>query len=195
MPENPILEASLSRISTAIKPQSDVIKDFVTTKTFLRGRPFSTKNHEYQDLLMEELVNPNTQFVIYKVSQAGVSEIILRVLAAYCATIPGFSSSIVYPSLEMAREFMRVRFGGIIESSPTLTNLMDPHIDSSTLKRFQNGSIVYALSGSGTSRSTTISRSLTMLIADELQFISMKTLTAMASRQRHQENKATIYFS
>jgi len=117
------------------------------------------------------------------------------VLAAYCATIPGFSSSIVYPSLEMAREFMRVRFGGIIESSPTLSSLMDPHIDSSTLKRFQNGSIVYALSGSGTSRSTTISRSLTMLIADELQFISMKTLTAMASRQRHQENKATIYFS
>jgi hypothetical protein len=192
---NPLLKPSLTRITTAIRPQTDVIKDFVTTKTFLNGRRFSTDGHEYQDLLMEELVDPDVNFVLYKVAQAGASEVIYRILLAYCATIPGFSTALILPSLEQTREVMKVRIDNIISSSPTLREMMDSSADSSALKRMRNGSVIYGLSGSGTSKSTTISRPIRCLVVDEMQFINVNTVTSMAARQRHQLHKATIYFS
>jgi hypothetical protein len=73
--------------------------------------------------------------------------------------------------------------------------MKDRKVDSASLKRLINGSCIFGLSGSGTSKSTTISRPLRCIVADELQYISMKTLSSMAARQRHQEHKSTIYFS
>lgn len=190
-----LLKDSLTRITTAIKPQKQVIKDFVTEKTFLHGRPFTTVGHEYQELLMEELVDPDIEFVLHKVAQAGASEVIYRILLAFSATIPSYSAALVLPSLEHTREVMKTRIASIIDESPTLKTLKDSKVDSSSLKRFMNGSVIYGLSGSGTSKSTTISRPLRTIVADELQYISMKTLSGMASRQRHQLHKSTIYFS
>lgn len=193
--DNPILQQSLTRITTAIRPQKDVIKKFVTEKTSLLGRPFTTLHHEYQDLLLEELVDPDIQFVCHKIAQAGASEIIYRILMAYAATIPGFSAALVMPSLIQTSETFKIRLAGIIDESPTLKALMDKKVDSASLKRLTNGSCIYGLSGSGTSKSTTISRPIRCIVADELQYISMKTLSSMAARQRHQEHKSTIYFS
>ena len=192
---NTILNDSLTRITTAIKPQKEVIKEFVTKKTYLHGRLFNTDDHEYQNLLMEELVNPDIQFVLHKVAQAGASEVIYRVLLAFGATIPSYSAALVLPSLEHTREVMKTRIASIIDESPTLRSLKDSKVDSSSLKRMTNGSVIYGLSGSGTSKSTTISRPLRTIVADELQYISMTTLSGMASRQRHQKHKSTIYFS
>jgi len=192
---NPLLKDSITRITTAIKPQKSVIKDFVINKTFLRGRKFSTAGHEYQNLLMEELVDPDIQFVIYKVAQAGCSEIIYRVLLGYCANSPGYSAALVLPSLTQTSEVMKIRMASIIDESPMLKMMMDKKVDSSAVKKMTNGSVIYGLSGSGTSKSTGITRPLRMIVADELQYISMKTLTNMAARQRHQEHKSSIYFS
>jgi len=192
---NPVLEQSLTRVITAVKPQKDVIATFVTTKTNLNGRPFTTKNHEYQDILMQELTNPDIQFVLHKIAQAGASEIIYRILLGYCATIPGFTTALVLPSLVQTSEVIKLRIAGIISESAALTALKDSKVDSSSVKRFTNGSIVYGLSGSGTSKSTTISRPIRCIVADELQYINMRTLSSMAARQRHQEHKSTIYFS
>ena len=192
---NPILESSIARITTAIKPQRDVISNFVKTKTFLNGRPFTTEGHEYQDLLMEELVNPDVEFVLHKIAQAGASEIIYRILLAYCANIPGFSAALVLPSLEDSREAMKVRVDGIIKESPELMSIRDRAVDSSSTKRFRNNSLIFALSGSGTTKSTVTTRPIRCIVADELQFINMKTLSSMATRQRHQLHKASIYFS
>lgn len=193
--DNQLLKQSLTRITTAIQPQQDVIKDFVTQKTFLHGRPFTTKHHHYQELLMQELVDPDVQFVCYKVAQAGASEVIYRILLAYCANIPGFTTALLLPSLIQTSEVIKLRISGIISESPTLKALINKKIDSSSVKAFVNGSVLYGLSGSGTSKSTTISRPLRCIVADELQYINMKTLSSMSARQRAQEHKSTIYFS
>jgi hypothetical protein len=192
---NPLLKDSLARVTTAIRPQKDVIKDFVLNKTFLRGRKFTTKDHEFQDIIMEELVDPDIQFVCHKVAQAGISELIYRVMLAYCANTPGFSAALVLPSLLQTSEVMKIRMAGIIDESPTLKVLMDKKVDSAAVKKLTNGSVIYGLSGSGTSKSTTITRPIRTIIADELQYISMKTLKNMQARQRHQDHKSSIYFS
>ncbi len=144
---------------------------------------------------MEELVNPDVQFVLHKVAQAGASEVIYRILLSYCATIPGFTTALLLPSLVQTSEVIKLRISGIISESPALKALTDWKVDSAAVKRFTNNSIVYGLSGSGTSKGTTISRPIRCIVADELQYINMKTLSSMAARQRHQTHKSTIYFS
>ena len=192
---NPTLKDSLNRITTAIRPHKDIIRDFVINNTYLNGRKFSTKNHEYQDVILEELTDPDIQFVIHKVAQAGASELIYRVLMAYAATVPGYYAALILPSLAQTSEVIKIRINSIIQESPILSKLRDPNVDSASLKRLKNGSIIYGLSGSGTSKSTVITRPIRTIVVDELARVDMGTVTAMSARQRHQEHKSSIYFS
>lgn len=189
------IEDSINRITTLIKPTKEALRNFVLNKTYLNGRKFSFHNHEYQKIILDLSVEDDVDLVVFKVAQAGVSELIYRIKLARMGLIQGYPAAIILPSLEQVREVMKTRIDTIIAESPSLKELIDKSADSTTLKKFINGSILYALSGSGSSSSTTITRPIRDLVVDELARADMNVVTALASRQRHQLNKTTTYFS
>ena len=171
------------------------VSEFIFKHTYLNAAPFSTKHHEYQDKIIEILSDPDVDFVLSKVAQAGASEVIYRIKLSFAYLTPNYYSALILPSLGQVTEVMKVRIAQIIAEAPLLAHAIDPKIDSASLKRLRNGSVLYALSGSKDSKSTAITRPIRDITVDELARVSMKTVTAMSNRQRHQEHKSTTFFS
>ncbi len=177
------------------KSTKDSIKSFILEETRLNGEPFSLKNHEYQEMVIDLHLDPDVNFVCSKVAQTGISEVIYRIKLAYAYLVPGYFSALILPSLGQVTEVMKTRIASIINESKALREMVDPKIDSASLKRLLNNSILYALSGSGTSKSTAITRPLRDITVDELARVDMKTVTSMTSRQKRQSHKSTSFFS
>ena len=192
---NHIAQGCLDRLRTALTPTAEAIKDFILTKTKLNGRVFTFKNHEYQEKIVDLLADPDIDLVIEKPSQTGISEVIYRVMLARVALIRGFSAAIVFPTRAMSNEVFSTRVNPIIAESPPLQAIRNPDVDSSSVKMFNNNSIIYALGASTTSKSTVINRPIRTIIADELARCDIGVITSMRSRQRHQDHKSSIYFS
>lgn len=188
-------EACLDRIKTALLPDSEGVKQFVMTKTRLNGRPFSLKDHEFQEIILEICSNPDVDLVIQKSSQLGISEVVYRIMLSYMARIPGFSCAIVFPTISMASEVMKTRISRIIEESEELSMMISKDVDSAIVKQFINGSILYCLGASTGSKSTLINRPIRFLVIDELARCDLTIVEGLESRQRHQKNKASIAFS
>lgn len=187
--------SSLSRLRTALQPTAASIKDFVLFETRINDRPFALRHHEYQEKILEEYSRPDIDLVIQKPSQVGVSEVIYRGMLAWSNLIPGFASAIIFPTRAMSNEVMATRVDNIINESNTLRTSISKDVDSSSVKMFRNNSIIYALGASLNSKSTVINRPIRSIIADELARCDRGVVTALRSRQRHQEHKSSVYFS
>ena len=187
--------ACLDRFKTALSTDEEGVKNFVLNKTRLNGKRFSLKNHEYQGFILQLAASPNLDLVIQKPAQLGISEIIYRVLLSYMARIQGFSAALVFPAVKMSNEVMQTRIQQIIDNCEPLKALKNSQIDSSSVKMFLNASILYALGASPQSNNTVINRPIRMIVTDELARCDLGVITALRSRQRHQENKSSIYFS
>lgn len=192
---NHLAAACLDRIKTGLLPDAEGIKKFILERTRLNGRPFSLKNHEYQEKILDIVSNPNIDLVVQKPAQVGVSEIVYRVNLANMSRIPGFSSAIVFPTAKMASEVMQTRISQIISDSEPLQALRSKDVDSATVKMFANGSITYALGASANSSSSNINRPIRNLIVDEFARADLDIVTSLRSRQRHQDYRSSIYFS
>lgn len=192
---NPIAESSFARLQAALRPTKSSIKDFILNKTKLHGRPFSLKGHEYQGKIIELLTNPDIDLVISKPSQTGISEIIYRIILGWMNFISGFSAAVVFPTRAMSNEVFSTRINPIINDCEPLRALKNKDVDSNSVKMFLNDSILYALGASATSKSTVINRPIRTVIADELARCDLGIITALRSRQRHQEHRSSVYFS
>lgn len=190
-----MLEDSISRITTSLKPDKEFIKSFVTQKTFLNGERFSFKGHEYQQFILELLTDPDMKLFITKPSQTGVSEIAYRALLALAARIPGFSMAILLPTATMSMEVMKTRIAPIIKGCTELHDLLSKDVDSATAKMFLNDSILYALGASINSSTTVINRPIRQLVLDEYSRINPDLMSTLASRQKHQAHKPVLAFS
>lgn len=185
----------LDRIKTALLPDAEGVKKFVLEKTKLNTLPFSLKDHEYQQFILEICSNPDIDLVIQKSSQLGISEVVYRIMLSYMARIPGFSCAIVFPTVSMANEVMKTRISRIIDESEELSSLISKDVDSASVKMFTNGSVLYCLGASAGSKSTLINRPIRFLVVDELARCDLTVIEGLESRQRHQKNKASIAFS
>lgn len=192
---NQLAYDSFERIKSALLPDAEGIKKFVLERTRLNSRPFSLKNHEYQEKILDVVSNPNLDLVVMKPSQLGISEVVYRIVMANMARVPGFSSAVVFPTVKMANEVMQTRIAQMIHESPSLRELISKSVDSAAVKMFSNGSIMYALGASAGSTSSNINRPIRCLVVDEFARADLDLVTSLRSRQRHQEYKSSIYFS
>ena len=191
-----ILGDSIGRLSTALMPNSRAIRDFILSKTRLNGRPYSLKNHEYQGIVIDLIANnPDIDLVVQKPSQIGLSEVVYRVMLSKAYNIRGHAAAVVFPSVTQASEIFKTRVDLIIRECPELKALLNHKIDSSFLKMFFNNSVLYALGASVQSKSTVITRPISAIYVDEVARCNPSVITAMRSRQRHQEHKSTVMFS
>ena len=192
---NPIAEGSFSRLQAALRPTKSSLKDFILHKTRLHGRPFTLKGHEYQGKIIELLTDPDIDLVVTKPSQTGISEVIYRITLGWMNYISGFAAAIVFPTRAMSNEVFSTRINPIIADCEPLKAIRNKDVDSNSVKMFLNDSILYALGASTNSKNTVINRPLRTIIADELARCDLGVITALRSRQRHQEHRSSVYFS
>jgi hypothetical protein len=174
----------------AMLTNSFSLANYMLSKTYLKGLPFSFVGHSYQEYITKLVEdNPGSTFVVKKCSQIGISELFNRIVLARMAIKSGTSALVSFPSKIFSQEVLKTRFAGIIQDSPDLSRLQKRDIDSASVKAFHNGSILYALGGNlvgnSSSGGSLLNRPIDTVFVDELDRQNPKVYTGYHSRMTH----------
>ena len=186
-------EAHLNRLDSMVNPSSGdtTIEGWITTKTFIKGKPFSFVDHEYQQFILSLQAQV---LYIQKPSQIGISELQVRWILAFLALHQGVNSIYCLPSAKFSEKFSQTRVTPVIQSSPFLSASLHADLDSAAVKRFMNDSMIFFQGASKSSQA--ISVPCDLLVADELNFMQDPSIvTAFASRLTHSSYALERYFS
>lgn len=182
MIRNPIASAFFERLRDSRESTTGSAKrlsDFITKKTYLHGKPFSFKQHEFQ----KEIIDSASSVVsIIKSSQVGLSEISARACLAILATTSGITSMYCGPTVAWVQLFVKSRIDSVILESPALRDLMRPGADSSRLKILGTSFLHTAGLFGG---NPVISIPVDYLLVDELDFCSEESTRTAESRLSH----------
>lgn len=186
-------EAHLNRLDSMVNPSSGdtTIEGWITSKTFIKGEPFSFVDHEYQQFILS--LKAQVMY-IQKSSQIGISELQVRWVLAFLALHRGVNSIYCLPSAKFSEKFSQTRVTPVIQGSPFLTASLHADLDSAAVKRFMNDSMIFFQGASKASQA--ISVPCDLLVADELNFmLDPSIVTAFASRLTHSSHALERYFS
>lgn len=151
-------------------------------------KPWSFKDHEFQ----YDIVNSkHPQTYIRKASQIGVSEIMVRIVMALLAKIPGRHAIYTLPDAGFARKFAGSRFDPVIAASTRLQKLIDKDLNNNEIKKFAS-SYLY-ISGSQ-KESQSISVPASMLFFDEVAYSNQEVLGTYHSRLGHLKQGEEIVY-
>lgn len=182
------IERHLDRIraATTSKLGRKDLPQWIERNTFLNGRPFSFKGHEYQHRI---LLEDSPEVVIRKSAQTGISEMAMRMALGLVMIMPGtFRIGYTMPTAHFAASYSKTRFNPIIQQSPVLRSAVSADdIDSAETKTFGPGKEIY-FKGAAVGNAA-ISTSLDMLIHDEVSFSSQEVLGDYSSRIIHSPYK------
>ncbi len=191
------IDQTLLRIRLGVSGGRDLsfiprwIEDF-TSHPADPHRPWSFKDHEFQVDIAAAIAEE--QASVMKISQAGVSELAIRMAAAYL--IVKQPTQIIYTlqTSAFANKFCTTRIDPAIAGSPTIKGLLDPNVDNNTLKKL--GSSFLHITGASAGMDP-ISIPATALFHDEVDFSDPDVLTTYQSRLGHQEEGMhhTVRFS
>ena len=189
--EDPMFKRHMGRLRSSLAAHShDTITDFITTHTYMRGKPFSFDGHEYQKKILED---KSQNLVIIKSAQMGISEMSARMALARSVLIDGFSTIYTLPAASAAANFMKTRIDPVIDGSPYLSEMVNNDVDNIAVKRFGKNSYLY-LKGAQVDRQA-ISVPADMLIYDEVDNSDQNVLTLYESRIIHSPYKLTVKLS
>ncbi len=182
----PLAESFFFSLKTRLDPTASTISHYITNKTFLNGKKFSFKGHEYQKFLTTLIEdNPGFTHVWKKPSQIGLSELANRIILSRMALKHGEGVLISFPSKLFSQEVIKTRIADIISESPELKTLQDPNVDSASAKKFTNNSILYGLSGNKGSNSSLLNRPIATVLVDEVDRQHIDVYSGFRSRQTH----------
>lgn len=185
------VEDHLARLEYQIMGTMDIsgIPDFITSQTYIKGAPYSFKDHEFQlKILSDTAVVSNTQ----KCSQIGLTEAQARWGLAALGLIPDFSIIYTFPFSGDAENFAKTRVDQIVEMSPRLNSLKDKYLWNSSIKRIGTGTIYFKGTNSETAA---ISTPADCIISDEIDRSNPDVLEQYESRLTHSEWRLRRNFS
>jgi hypothetical protein len=155
---------------------------WISDNTFIHGKPYSYKNHEYQERILNSTAREiNTR----KCSQVGLSEMSVRKALALCGMIKNFTVIYTLPTATFASTLSKTRISPVISDSPYLKSLVT-ETDNMEVKQLGN-SFLYC-KGSASSNAP-ISIPADMLIHDEIDFSDPLTISQYQSRLTHSTYK------
>lgn len=176
----------LAALKSQLEEESVSYKDFIKKETYLNGRRFSFKGHEYQEYILDVIQdNPGCIFSVSKCSQIGLSEIANRFILARMAIRAGTSALVSFPSITFSQEVFKTRLSSVIRTSPRLNGLINKTNDSASIKEFNNSSIAYALGGSKQSEKSLLNRPIDTILVDEYDRQDTKVIGSYRSRMTH----------
>jgi len=184
----------LSRIrqATTNKLGRGDLAQWIERNTFIGGKPFSFKHHEYQHQILKD---DAPELVIRKSAQTGISEMSLRAAAGLVMIMPGsFRIGYILPTATFATDYAKTRFSPIVQGSPALRSaISSDDVDKADIKTFGPGREIY-FKGAATGNAA-ISTTLDMLIKDEASFCDQEVLGDYTSRLIHSQYKWSITLS
>jgi hypothetical protein len=165
------------------------IPQWITDKTFLGGRKYSFKGHEFQlTALLDEAQEVNVQ----KCSQIGMTEAQARWSLGMCRTFPGFSLIYTMPYSNDAQLLCKTRIDPIIANSPDLLQAINPDLNNSEIKQIGN-SFMYFRGTQGNTQAISIPADC--IVSDEIDRSSAHILSQYTSRLTHSPYKLRRNFS
>lgn len=176
------LTQHLGRLRTTLlnrTTRADLL-EFVCKNTYLNGKPFSTKGHEYQERILSDV---SQEIVIVKPSQIGLSELSLRIALGLVNMIPNFSLIYTLPTATMASLYTKTRLDPIINGSPVLREAVRGELDSSEAKQLGPNNFLY-VRGAAVGNSA-IGYPADCVINDEVDFSDPNILEMLGSRMTH----------
>jgi len=93
------------------------VPDWLMKHTKIAGRPFSFKNHEYQETILRD---SSQEKVIIKPSQVGLSEISVRAALALVNIISPYNIAYTLPTAGFAGTFAKTRCDLRISKMPSV---------------------------------------------------------------------------
>ena len=157
------------------------LPQWISRNTYLKGRPWSFKDHEYQIAIARDT---SPRKVVKKCSQVGLTELQIRLALAYLRVSNGRSLMYVLPYTKMAMKITQSRIDVVIDSSPSLKNSVGVGANSSTYKRIGNSNLYI---GGADKPTEAISSPIDRIIIDERDFCRERVLGIYSSRMRHTE--------
>lgn len=180
------------RVKTAVEGTFSLanLDQYIERKTYLNGKPFSFKQHEFQrDILKGQAPTELT----VKIAQVGLSEITYRFALAACRVMPDFSVIYTFPNASDAQNMCKTRIDPIIAGSPDLLASLNPGLDNSEIKQFGRNSFLY-MKGTNSERGA-ISVPADMVIHDEWDRSDTTTGSMYIARLQHKPHKLRRLFS
>lgn len=181
------------KLATTERHQRTNLSTWITDNTFINGRPYQYKDHEYQKRIVDD---PSRELVYFKAAQLGLSEISLRMaLGLVMTTHGGLNLAYVFPTAGFASQYSQTRFQPIISGSPLLrASMTTEDLDGASVKTFGPNRAIY-FRGASVGTTSAISTSLDAIIFDELDFASPEIVGDYTSRLIHSKHKLKIKLS
>jgi hypothetical protein len=158
------------------------VSRWIETNTFIGGRKYSFKNHEYQPFILNAA---EPEWVVRKCSQVGITEMSIRMALGLCGMIRGFTIAYTLPTAKFAATVMNTRVNPVIQSSPFL-NEMVTDVDNSEVKQLGDSYLYFK---GAASSNAPISVPCDMRIHDEVDFSDPVVLSQYHSRLTHSPYK------
>lgn len=163
---------------------------WIEKHTYLNGRKFSFKDHEFQRDILQDSAKTS---IVIKCAQVGLSEVLYRYAVASCITQDDFTVIYTFPSATDAEVNNRTRIDPMIEGSPEVARMVNPNMNNSSVKQFGRNSFLFF---KGTFSSTAgISTPCNSLIHDEFDKSDITTASVYVSRLQHKPHKLRRIFS
>lgn len=182
----------LTRITDSIDQRYSIttLAPWIQKNTFIDGKPFSFKDHEYQ---LDIIGDTSNTILVNKAAQTGLSEIFARWALGVCCTQRNFTVIWTFPSATDASNFTKARLAPIIGASDEIKRCLSATVDSSELKQFNSDTFLYIR---GTiSETAGLSVPADVLIHDELDRSDVGNVSAYVSRLQHKPTKVRRLFS
>ena len=146
--------------------------------TRIKGRPFSFKDHEFQEAIVDSLHHNQCTM---KPSQCGLTEVENRKVLAFLNIEFDAKALILLPTVAKAQKMMKSRMDLVIAESPVLDSALSVGGDSASFKQFGRSQLFLA----GTFGQATISDDIDFLFIDEYDFCNQENLATANSRLQH----------
>jgi hypothetical protein len=177
------------RVAVLRRDSMSTLTRWITEKTYIGGRNYSFKDHEYQEFIGSQTAK---EVNVQKPSQVGVSELSARLALAMVSVVRPMTAIYTLPTAKFAATFMRTRIDPIIQGSKTLRQAIHRSNDNADLKQIGDSFLYLKGSASG---NAPISIPADIIINDEMDFSDQEILAKYTSRLTHSPWKMFRRFS
>lgn len=181
----------LNRIRTAVLKRHTAasISKWITEYTQYAGRPYSFKNHEFQEVFLKDT---SRDVVVPKCAQVGISEASARMALALVNVLRPYTVAYTLPTAHFAGTFAKTRMDPVIEGSKEMSRNVHKTNNNSEVKQFGD-SFLY-IRGAASSNAP-ISIPVDHLVHDEYDFSDQEVLGQYLSRLGHSQWQRRTLFS
>ena len=164
------------------------IPDWICKYTKIKGKPYSFKDHEFQEFIIRD---PSEEVNVQKCSQVGLSEVMARWSVGACCVMPDFGLILTMPFSGDIEDFCRTRINPFLDTSEKIQTLLNQKINNSEMKMF-GSSLMYFRGTNG--KTQAISTPADCIVSDEVDRSDPHILTQFTSRVTHSHYRLFKFF-